>query len=715
MRLLKHFICENRVTGMLRIGVDIGGTFTDFALHDAGAERIAIHKQLTTPDDPSRAVIEGTATLAATNGVALGDIAEIVHGTTLVTNAAIERKGARTGMLGTAGFTDIMDMGFERRYDLFDLRIVYPAPLVQRAHRIGVAERILHDGRVETPLDEDAVRLAARRFKALGVGAVAVCFLHSYANPAHEARAARILSEEAPDLFVSASSEIFQNMREFERWTTTTLNAFTGPMFDRYVARLESGLAERGFRGRLYIMASSGGMLTTTTARRYPVRALESGPAAGALMSAAHGRALALKSVLSFDMGGTTAKGALIRGGEPIKKYEMEVARAYEFRRGSGMPIRIPVIDMIEIGAGGGSIAGVDDRGLLKVGPHSAGAMPGPACYRQGGTRATLTDANLVLGYLDPHFFLGGDMSLDVAASEAAIAQSVARPLGVETLRAAYGIHDIISEDVARAFRIHASERAFDYRASSMVAFGGSGPLHALSIARKLKIPRVVFPVAAGVMSALGLLESPLSFEVARSRRVHVGDLDALGFAGHFAELEADAAKVLLDAGVGRGDIRIVRRVDMRYQGQGHEIEVALPPAASAGELFTRLDDLFGDAYARIYTLRLDEPAEIINWKVEAIGPAAGLGASYRLGSGTATAADARKGVRLAYHPGRQGLSEWLVYDRYALAPGMSVAGPCLIEERESTCVVGPDDRVTVDDRLNLVAELDFAGKDTQP
>lgn len=696
---------------MLRIGVDIGGTFTDFALHDGSRQRLSIHKRLTSPDDPSRAVIEGVAQLCDEARIGLADVAEIVHGTTLVTNAVIERKGAVTGMLGTAGFTDIMDMGFERRYDLFDLRITYPAPLAPRSLRIEVRERVRYDGSVETVLDEAAVRAAAVRFRELGVEAVAVCFLNAYANPEHERRAAQILAEDAPGLFVSCSADVFQNMREFERWTTTTVNAFTGPMFDKYVARLEAGLSERGFRGHLYIMASSGGMLTTATARRYPVRALESGPAAGALMSAAHGRALKLDTLLSFDMGGTTAKGALVRGGEPIKKYEMEVARAYEFRRGSGMPLRIPVIDMIEIGAGGGSIAGVDDRGLLKVGPESAGAMPGPACYGQGGARPTLTDANLLLGYLDAGFFLGGKMALDVEAAERAIADGVARPLGVETLRAAFGIHDIICEDVARAFRIHATERAFDYRTSSMVAFGGSGPLHALRVARKLKIPRVIFPVAAGVMSALGLLESPLAFEVARSRRVHVADLDSASFGRAFAELEADAAQVLLDAGVAKDDLRIVRRLDMRYQGQGHEIEVTLPEAADASTLFADVIDLFGAAYQQIYTLRLDEPAEIVNWKVEAVGPATGLGASYSL-AGDSDGGSARKGTRRAYDASVQRMTDWPVYDRYALRPGMTVAGPALIEERESTCVVGAGDRVTVDQRLNLVAEIDLSGKD---
>jgi N-methylhydantoinase A len=688
-----------------RIGVDIGGTFTDFALFDARGAKMSVHKRLTTPHDPSEAVTEGIDALLKREGVAIADISDVVHGTTLVTNAVIERTGAVTGMLATAGFSDILDMGFERRYDLFDLRVKYPPPLVPRRLRLEVAERVRFDGSVETPLDEAAVQSAAKRFKELGVAAVAVCFLHAYANPAHEARATQILRDAAPDLFVSASADVFPNMREFERWTTTTVNAFTQPMFDRYLERLEKGLASRGFRGRLYIMASSGGTLTADTARRFPVRALESGPAAGVLMSAYHGRSLDLTNLLSFDMGGTTAKGALVRGGTPIKRYSMEVARVHEFRRGSGLAIRIPAIDMIEIGAGGGSIAEIDDRGLLRVGPRSAGADPGPACYGRGGTRPTLTDANLVLGYLDAGFFLGGAMGLDRAAAEGAIRDAVAKPLGLEALRAAWGINDIVSEDVARAFRIHASERGFDYRSGSMVAFGGSGPLHALAIARKLKIPRVVFPVGAGVMSALGLLISPLAFEMARSRRIHVADIDAADFAATFAALETEATSYLLSAGVAKGDIRVKRRLDMRYQGQGHEIEVALPDGADAGALFADLGELFDRAYEAAYTLRLDEPAEIVNWKVEAAGPAPNLGAEYNL-SGPAGTAKALKGARLAYDSEVGRMTEWPVYDRYALLPGATVKGPALIEERESTCVIGADQIATVDAHYNLVANL---------
>jgi len=690
---------------MYRVGVDIGGTFTDFALFDPGGARMSVHKRLTTPRDPSQAVTQGIDALLERGRVAIADVSDVVHGTTLVTNAVIERRGAVTGMLATAGFSDILDMGFERRYDLFDLRVKYPPPLVPRRLRLEVAERVHFDGSIETPLDEAAVKAAARQFGELGVAAVAVCFLHAYANPVHEARAAQILREAAPDLFVSASADVFPNMREFERWTTTTVNAFTQPMFDRYLERLESGLATRGFRGRLYIMASSGGTLTVDTARRFPVRALESGPAAGVLMSAYHGRSLDLANLLSFDMGGTTAKGALVRGGTPIKRYSMEVARVHEFRRGSGLSIRIPAIDMIEIGAGGGSIAEIDDRGLLRVGPRSAGADPGPACYSRGGTRPTLTDANLVLGYLEGGFLLDDTKALDRAASEVAIRDGVARPLSLETLRAAWGVHDIVSEDVARAFRIHASERGFDYRSGSMVAFGGSGPLHALGIARKLKIPRVSFPVGAGVMSALGLLISPLAFEMARSRRIHVADIDAAHFSATFASLEADATSYLLSAGVARSDIRLKRRLDMRYQGQGHEIEVTLPDAADAGSLFPDLGELFDRAYEAAYTLRLGEPAEIVNWKVDAAGPAPNLGPGYSL-SGSSGTTKSLKGARLAYDSEAGRMREWPVYDRYALSPGTTVAGPALIEERESTCVIGAGQTATVDAHYNLVAVL---------
>ena len=687
-----------------RLGVDIGGTFTDFALFDEGGGRVAIHKRLTTPADPSAAVVEGAADLLARENVPMAEVEAVAHGATLVTNSIIERRGATTGMLVTAGFRDILDMGFEQRYDLFDLRLRWPDPLVPRRRRREVRERVAADGAVVEPLDLDGVREAVRDLvDSAGIEALAVCFLHAYANPAHEEAAAALVRAEFPGLYVSRSADVFANMREYERWTTATMNAYAQPMFDRYVERLEHGLAALGFTGRLHVMTSSGASIVPETARRFPVRALESGPAAGALMSARHGRSLGLPDLLSFDMGGTTAKGALIRRFAPLKQYELEVGRVHEYKRGSGLPAKLPVIDMIEIGSGGGSLARVDERGLIRVGPRSAGADPGPACYGRGGTGATLTDANVVLGYLDPDSFLGGAMRLDPAAARAAIERDVAGPAGLDPIRAAWGVHEIANEDVARAFRIHASERGFDYRNSSMVAFGGSGPAHALAIARKLRIPRVVFPIGAGVMSALGLLASPLGFEVARSRRVFAADLDAGGFERSFAPLVEEASGFLRRAGV--PDPAIACRLDMRYQGQGYEIEVTLPDGGSrAGRAaaFERLDDLFRARYAEIFAETfLDEPLEIVSWKVEAAGPEAAL--DYRGLRGGAARGGAKRARRVWFG---DAFVECEALDRYALEPGAAVEGPAVVEEPESTCVLGPGDRATVDERLNLVAEL---------
>ena len=686
-----------------RLGIDIGGTFTDFALvnstgfnEDAGT--FAIHKQLTTPDDPSRAVLEGTANLLRRHGLDLGAVVEIVHGTTLVTNAVIERKGARTGLLTTRGFGDILDMRQEKRYDVFDLRLVFPDPLVPRRRRGEVDERCHYDGTIEVPLDLAGARAALDHLvQEERIEALAICLLHGYANPAHEQALGEMAAAAYPDLAVSLSSEVCPEWREFERFTTTSINAFTQPMFDQYLRRLEMGLKELGFGGQFFVMSSSGGTLTPETARRFPARVIESGPAAGAQMSAFHGRALKRTELLSFDMGGTTAKGALIRGGAAIKVYHQEVARMHDFKAGSGLPVKSPVIDMIEIGAGGGSIAGVDVRGTIRVGPNSAGADPGPACYGQGGGDATLTDANLVLGYLDPEFFLGGEMSLDRAASEQVIRDNIAAPLKLSLARAAWGIHEIVDEDVARAFRIHASERGFDYRGSSMIAFGGSGPVHAMGVARKLGIPRVIFPVAAGVMSALGLLASPLTFEVARTRQIFVDDLTAEDFAGTLAALEADAMAPLLEAKVETEALSINRRLDMRYHGQGHEIEVSLPPDVK----IEALAQIFREHYAAVHgAALLDAPLVVTTWKVEVSATPPELASAAPTAQGEA----APKGTRQAYF-GEDYVAA-PVYDRQDLGIGVIIDGPALIEERESTVIIGPGDRVQVDEFGNLIAEL---------
>jgi N-methylhydantoinase A len=690
-----------------RIGVDIGGTFTDFVLHDGETGQARTHKQLTTPYAPANAVISGVGALCKASGLRVGDIGQIIHGTTLVTNAIIERKGAKTAMLVTRGFRDSLDIALERRYDLFDLRILYPAPVIPRWLRIEVVERVKADGSVETPLelgDELRSKLAIA-IEQDGVEAIAVCFLHSYCNDRHERRAAEWLRDHFPKLACSTSSAVLPFMREYERWTTTCLNAYVQPIVARYLAELEGGLAAIGFAGKSLIMNSSGGTLTSELAREFPIRLLESGPAAGALMAAQQGRSLGELQLLSFDMGGTTAKGCIINSGTPLKRYEIEVARMHEFRKGSGLPTKIPVIDMIEIGAGGGSIAAIDQRGALRVGPASAGAEPGPACYGRGGVRPTLTDANLVLGYLASDSFLGGRMALDAAAATIAIASGIAAPLGVDLERAAWGIHEVINEDVARAFRIHASERGIDYRNCSLVVFGGSGPLHGSRIARKLRISRILCPPGAGVMSAFGLLTSPIGFETVRSNRVLHSSLTATDFARMLDQLVQQANVFLLRAGVERANAQFSFKLDMRYEGQGYSVEVPLPSGMGAEAMLKALPELFAQRYCEIFGTDLGErEVEIVDWKVEALGPLPPR-LDFDLKAVFASAARL-KGRRPAYFPEAKGFHDCPVYSRYGLVPGDQIEGPAFIEENESTCVLPPGDRLQVDHRLNLVIEV---------
>ena len=687
---------------MIRLGVDIGGTFTDFALLDSGRERSAVHKRLTTPDDPARAVLEGVAALMEEQDLCVCDLTEIAHGTTLVTNALIERKGARTGMLVTQGFRDVFDIGMEARFDLYDQRLEFAVPLVPRDLRTEVSERMLHDGSVETALDEPALRNALSNLvEQHAIEALAICFLHSYANPMHEDRAREIALEMFPDLPVSTSAGVFPFARELERWTTTCANAYAQPLVSRYLKRLENGLAKMGFVGNLSVIGSSGGLMTLQTACQHPVRLLESGPAAGVLMAARFSRDLDIDNLLSFDLGGTTAKGALVRGGQPFKSYSFEAAHAYKYKAGSGLRLQIPVIDMSEIGAGGGSLATVDALGRLRVGPSSAGAMPGPACYGRGGETATLTDANLQLGYLDPNYFLGGAMTIDSALAERAL-EAVAGKLDLEVLRAAWGIHDIANEDIARAFRMHATERGFDYRRSGMAAFGGGGPLHAARIARKLRVPKIVFPAGAGVMSAYGMLVGAVSFEIMRSHAIALSDVDVATFDQVMRGIEEEVTAEVSTSGITQSEIRFDRRVDMRYVGQGYSIEVPLPDDDSA-TLIKKLPVLFEDAYRAVFGTVLDQPLEISSWKIDAVGPEP---ATLTLTGKKASRSDPQKTTRKAWFSAAGGMIDCPVYDRYALSPDVRLDGPCLVEERESTVLLDLGDHARLDDAGNLVAHI---------
>lgn len=691
---------------MIRLGVDIGGTFTDFAMADWERGWTAVHKRLTTPLDPSATVIEGVKDICEENGVQVSDISEIIHGTTLVTNALIERRGASTGMLVTHGFRDTFDIGQEQRYDLYDLRLRFAEPLVPRDLRAEVTERMDHRGKVTVPLDEDEVRSAiAELVEGRGVRALAVCFLHSYANAAHEERAVALAREMYPELYVSSSAEVFPYAREFERWTTACANAYSQPMVDRYLHRLEVGLSDSGFHGHLSIIASGGGLMSVDLSRRYPVRLLESGPAAGVLMAARLGEEMAIDNLIAFDLGGTTAKGALVRGGEPFKKYTFEAAHVYQHRSGSGLQLQIPVIDMVEIGSGGGSIVTRNELGLIRVGPQSASSSPGPACYGLGGTNATLTDANLTLGYIDANFFLGGKMKLDAEGASCAIQAAVGRSLDLELIRAAWGIHDIANEDISRAFRTHAADRGFDYRKASMIASGGGGPLHAARIARKLKVPRVIFPAGAGVMSAFGMLVGASSFEVVRSHSQLLARLDPATLEGLLADAETEAVSHILASGVDASSIETDRRIDMRYQGQGYDIEVRLPAGLSSKALLAALPALFEAAYKDIFHTTLEQPLEITGLKLEA-KMAKPQFIPLLAAENSGKADDALKNMRRAYFPAAGGLVDCPVYDRYRLSAGVRIEGPCLVEERESTCLLDKDDRAEIDGFGNLVAEI---------
>ena len=683
-----------------RVGFDIGGTFTDFVLVDGESGQVHLHKCLTTPDDPSEGALEGLKELVDGAGISLADVGHLIHGTTLVTNALIERRGAKLALITTRGFRDTLEMGTEQRYDIHDLFLLFPEPLVPRSLRREVNERINRDGDVVAPLNLNEVRREARNLAAQGIEAIAVCFLHAYQNPVHEQAVKALLNKEFPQFVVSISSEVQPELREYERVSTTAANAYVQPLTGSYVRSLTENVAAQGFTGKFHLMQSSGGLAAPGVASEFPIRFLESGPAGGGTATAYFGAQIGQSDVISFDMGGTTAKACLVEDGRVDVAPMMEAARVHRFKRGSGLPVKAPVIDMIEIGAGGGSIARVDDLGLLKVGPGSAGAAPGPACYGQGGTEATVTDANLLLGYLDPGFFLGGRMNLDMDSAAGAM-QRLAERLGLGAEEAAWGVYEIVCENMAGAARVHIVEKGHDPRRYAMVAMGGAGPAHAARVARKLGVKEVLIPPASGAASALGFLVAPASFESVRSLP---GRLDALDFTAVnrlLEELETEGRRFLDQAGIPEDQVEIRRAADMRLMGQMHEISVPLPELALGGGNLEQVRHAFVDVYTQLYT-HLYEGAEIqvLNWRVVCSGPTPHVDVTQQVG-GTATG-EARKGSRMAYFADSGGAVETPVFDRYALAPGDRLEGPAIVEEREATTILPPGDTLTVDDHFNL-------------
>jgi N-methylhydantoinase A len=686
-----------------RLAVDIGGTFTDLVLEIDG--RRLTKKVLTTPTAPERAVMDGVREILAEAKVKAGEIEVFIHGTTLATNAIIERKGARTALIATDGFRDTLDIAYESRYDQYDVFIDKPPALVGRQLRFTVPERVDATGKVLKPLDEAAVSAVATQLKAHTIESVAVALMHSYVNPAHERRIGEIIAAALPGVSITLSADVCPEIREYERTSTTTANVYVMPLMSRYLDDLERKLQALGIPGRLYVMMSAGGIATPETAKRVPIRLVESGPAAGALAAARMARQVGMDRVLSFDMGGTTAKACVIDRGEPLLAREFEVARADRFKKGSGLPIRVPVVELIEIGAGGGSIARVDRMSLLKVGPDSAGADPGPACYGLGGREPTVTDADLLLGYLDAEFFLGGRMRLDVEAARRAVEERVARPMGLELTDAAWGIHRVVNENMAGAARVHGIERGKDLRGYPLFAFGGAGPVHAWQVGRILRVPRVLVPFGAGALSAYGLLAAPLAFDFVRTAPQRMTAADWAQINRLFEEMETEGRRIVRGAGVADRDVTVRRTAEMRYLGQGHEVDVEIPAGPLGPGSLEAITASFEAAYRLLYSRTPQGvPLEALNWRAVVSGPRPDLTISGGLAPGAA-AVPAPKKHRAAYFPEARGYVQTPVYDRYALGPGARLAGPAIVEERESTTVIGPNTEIRVDAQRTLIAE----------
>jgi len=687
-------------SGRGRVAVDIGGTFTDLVLLENG--RIAATaKTPTTNDDPSRAVAAGVVRLLG--GRAPEAVAEIVHGTTLVSNALIERKGARSGLVTTAGFRDVLGIAREQRYDLYDLSLEMPTPLIRRRQRWEVTERVLADGTVDRALDPDEVRRIARRMRRERVESVAICLLHAYRYADHERRVGELLAEELPDVPVSLSSDVAPELGEFVRTSTVVANAYVRPILDRYLRTLERRLKQLGIDAPLYIMLSTGGLAAVDTARRYPVRLCESGPAAGVLSAAFWAGRAKRRDVLAFDMGGTTAKACIVEDGMPLVARETEVARVYRFAKGSGLPLRAPAIDLIEIGAGGGSIAHVGPFGTPKVGPESAAGEPGPVCYGRGGTQPTVTDADLVLGYLNPDYFLGGEMELDLEGARRAIG-ALGTELGLGLEETAAGIHRVVNENMASAARMHAIERGRDLERFTFVATGGAGPVHAWGVACALGMRSLIFPPIAGVASAFGMLTAPCSFDFVRSSPAVLGAVDWRGVRSMLAKMTREGLALLRAAGIGQDEAKVALSADVRHRGQGDSVTVQLGAALSAKPA-AHVEEAFERTYTGLYGRRPPgvEP-EVLTWRVRTAGPPPRI----RTGDGRAAG---RRTVRAAarraiYSPERDGLVDAAVIDRNALAPGATVTGPAVVEEPESTVVIGVGGRGTVDATGSLVVSV---------
>ena len=668
-----------------RIGVDIGGTFTDVVFEKGTARYTA--KVLTTPRAPEQGVGQGIQGVLADSGVAPGEVALIIHGTTLATNALIERKGVATALVTTQGFRDSIEMGSESRFEQYDINMEKPLPLVPRRRRFAVAERLNAAGEVILALDEAAVAALIAPLKALEVESVAIGFLHSYVNPAHEQRAYEILSAGLPDVTFTLSSEVAPEMREYERFSTACANAYVQPIMAQYLRRLEAGLKDQGFTCPLFVMLSGGGVADIETGIRFPIRLVESGPVGGAIFSSHAAAECGLSQVLSFDMGGTTAKICVINDSKPHTERSFEVARAHRFLKGSGLPLRIPVIQMVEIGAGGGSLAHIDALGRIAVGPESAGAEPGPACYGRGGEAPAVTDADVALGRIDPNAFAGGRLTLDGGLAAAALDRDVGQALSLDPHMAALGISEMVDENMASAARVHAIEIGASLAERTMIAFGGAAPLHAARLAEKLEIDRVLIPTSAAVGSAVGFLRAPVGYQVVRSAYQKISQFDAAAANEILSSMRAEALAVVARGAPG-AETQEQRIAYMRYLGQGHEVAVDLPSrdwlAADGGFIRDAFEAAYEKTFGRIIS-HLD--VELVSWAVEINAATVDVTSAGTVGEAPAPAPYAERQLLDA---GSGETVSAKAYRREEMPPGSRIEGPAIIVEDDTSTVVSP-------------------------
>jgi N-methylhydantoinase A len=674
-----------------RLAVDIGGTFTDVAF--AIGDRNVTSKVLTTAAAPEEGVMTAIARVIETAGVNAGDVGVVIHGTTLATNAIIERKGARTALVVTEGFRDSVEMAYENRFEQYDIEVQKSKPLVLRYLRLPVKERIDARGEVLIPLDLASVDAMIAKLRAHAVESVAIGLLHCYANSSHEQQVAERIAKALPELSITLSSEVCPEIREYERLSTACANAYVQPVMARYVRNLDARLKKAGFSCPLLLMTSGGGLTTVETATRHPIRLVESGPAGGAILASRIATAHGLNQVLSFDMGGTTAKICLIDDGKPQSSRTFEIDRVYRFTKGSGLPLRIPVIEMVEIGAGGGSIARVDSLKRVNIGPESAGSEPGPACYARGGMRATVTDADVLLGRIDPDGFAGGSLRLDGAGARKAVSSDVGEVLNLDTPLAAFAISEVVDENMANAARVHAIERGKDLGGRALIAFGGAAPVHAARLAEKLGIATVIIPTDAGVGSAVGFLNAPVSYEVVRSRYMRLSALDSAGVSAMFDGMRKEAhAIVRLGAPVGR--LHEQRIAYMRYVGQGHEVSVPLPLRQLRPHDAETLQQAFDETYTRHYGRIIpDMDVEVLTWALILTAP---VEAPQPVVAPEPIGAPAANGERKLFNTRTADFEDVPVYARETLSPGMRIAGPAIVSESQTTTVVarGFDARV---------------------